>query len=88
MNTAMLSELFGAIKEIASLVPEFSERKRKGIEKETEKLEWLSKEFFDASVAFQPGSRSDELLGLAKAVNDQTTKMTKLYVLYAKELRG
>lgn len=84
----LASEFFGAVKKIASLIPEFSERRKKEIAKETEKHLDLETKFNKMALEFKVGSRSDELLGLADAVNAQDKKIRNLYVIYAKELRG
>lgn len=88
MNSLLLTEFFGAIKEIASLVPNFSEKRKKELDEETRILFDLGKKFNNAAVEFKPGSRSDELLGLADDVNSQEKALRDLYVIYAKELRG
>lgn len=87
MPTVMLSELFGAIKEIASLVPEFSEKRKKEIQEETDLYLLLEKRFNDMAVVFDIGSRSDELLGIADALNAQSEKLKNLYVIYAEEIK-
>ena len=87
MNTTFLGPLFGAIKEIASLIPDFSERKKAEIEKETNEYYSLMNKFNKAALEFGVGSHSDELLGLADAVNLQAKKLADLYMIYAKEIK-
>lgn len=84
----LASNFFGAVKEIASLIPNFSEEKKEMLEDETRKLEALEKSFNDSAVSFKMGSRPDELLALAEAVRTQEKKLRELYVIYAKELRS
>lgn len=83
----LLSEFFGAVKEIASLIPNFSEKRKRELQKETDLYIELEKNFEDAAVQFDIGSRSDELLGLAAAVQSQNEKLKSLYIIYAKELK-
>lgn len=84
----LASEFFKAIGEIASLVPTFSERRKKELAKEIKNLSDLEKSFNDLAVSFQIGSSSRELLGMADAVNTQEKKLKDLIGLYAKELKS
>ena len=83
----LLSEFFGAIKEIAKLIPDFPEKIKKQIDDETKILVTLEREVHDASVTFGAGSSSDELLGMVDDMNAQAEKLKHLYILFAKELK-
>ena len=81
-------ELFKAVNTIASKVPDFGEKKKEDIEKQTNIYLRAEKRFIDAAVAFNTGGRSDELLGLADIMKAEGKKLSKMIILYANELKG
>ena len=84
---AAAGEFFGAVSDIVSLLPQFDERKKKMIEKETRILIAMEESFNKAAVEFDISSRPDELLGLADAYKSQEKKLKNLIKLYASELK-
>jgi len=86
--TTAVTAFFGAVREIALLVPQFDERKKSMIEKKHDSLELAEKALNDYAVSFGMGSSTDVLMGLADDVRTKRDSLQNLYVLYASEIRG
>lgn len=84
----MLTELFGAINTIASLVPEFSEEKKELLQKETEVYSKLERILNKIMLEFKIGSNTDEMFAISEELNYQAKKLKNLYVIYAQEIKG
>jgi len=82
------SKLFESITQIAKLVPTFGERRKKEIDIEVGLLIKLEFDLKNKAVAFNIGSRIDELLGLSDAVLKQTKNIESKFKIYAKELQA
>ncbi len=86
MNVLLISEVLKVAGEALSLIPEFSEKRKREIQKELNSLYELEKEFNNFSASFKIGSSTDELLGISDQYNLQANKIKDLMQLYAKEL--
>ena len=67
-------------------IPSAAQQKKKQFEKETMRLIDYDSQFKKAAVKFDIDGRTDELLGLADAVNKQSAVVMELARIYEKEL--
>jgi hypothetical protein len=83
-----VEQFFGAIREIASLIPDFGEERKKEIDKLTEDLFFKKQVLKNYAVSFNDDSNPDVLMGLADAVKKSENLLQEKYIIYSKELRG
>ena len=84
---AAAGEFFGAVKELASLVPNFGERRQKEIDDETGILLSLEKTLEDRAVSFKLGDRIDEVIALSEMVTKQKRVIENKYILFNKQIK-